>query len=180
MICEYTQETNYNIARLNAIFGIIILFVMLILLSSCATKKPAPSQAPQIKINNNNGSAGNLIQQVSQQQLGVKYRYGGKNPDQGFDCSGLVLYSYQQALGVKLPRTAKEQAKAAGYKGKNSDDLVIGDLVVFNNFKHIGIYLGNNQFIHAPDKNGKVRIENLQKSYWQNNYDGGYSYFVEN
>lgn len=158
----------------------LILLTMLLFVTSCSTKKSPPATSAQIQINNQNGAAGDRIASFSKSLLGSNYRYGGNSPSTGFDCSGLVLYSYKQALGVKLPRTAHEQANAAGYKGKDFDNLVVGDLVVFNHFQHIGIYIGDGQFIHAPSTKGKVRIENLSLPYWSNNYTGGYSYFINN
>lgn len=157
-----------------------IILILLFLGSSCSTKKSPPSVPAQIQINNQSGAAGDSVATFSKSLLGSNYRYGGSSPNKGFDCSGLVLYSYKQALGVKLPRTAHDQANAASYKGKDFDDLIVGDLVVFNNFQHIGIYIGNREFIHAPSGNGKVRIESLSLPYWSNNYTGGYSYFVNN
>ena len=174
--------TNLRINQRNSIILTYwtILVTLLLLINGCSTRKPPPSTPAQIQINNQNGAAGDNVANFSKSLLGTNYRYGGSNPNKGFDCSGLVLYSYKQALGVKLPRTAHDQANAANYKGKEFDDLVVGDLVVFNNFQHIGIYIGNGQFIHAPSTKGKVRIENLSMPYWSNNYTGGYSYFVNN
>lgn len=174
-------ESKLNLPRQPLLIYWLILLVLIALSSSCSTKKAPPPSAPaQIQINNQNGEAGNKVLSVSKSLLGSNYRYGGSTPAKGFDCSGLVLYSYQQALGVKLPRTAQNQSKAASYKGKDVDDLLIGDLVVFNNYQHVGIYIGNGEFIHAPTSKGKVRIEKLSLPYWSNNYTGGFSYFVNN
>src|SRR6185437_16115589 len=84
--------------------------------------------------------------------VGVDYRWGGATPAQGFDCSGLIRYVFQETTGVALPRTARGLA-SLGERVTRSE-LVPGDLVFFNTrhapFSHVGIYLGNDRFIHAP------------------------------
>ena len=106
--------------------------------------------------------------------VGVDYRYGGETPDRGLDCSGLIRYVFQQTTGVSLPRTAHELARI-GAKVPRSE-LVPGDLVFFNTrhsaFSHVGIYLGNGEFIHAPSKGGEVGVAQLSSSYWKQRYDG--------
>lgn len=105
---------------------------------------------------------------------GIKYRYGGKSPDTGFDCSGFVRYVFQQATNLTLPPTAR----AISQMGKTvaKDDLQPGDLVFFNTlkktFSHVGIYIGNNRFIHSPRAGGVVRVENLNTDYWTVHYNG--------
>ncbi|MGE5087518.1 MAG: C40 family peptidase [Candidatus Levyibacteriota bacterium] len=106
--------------------------------------------------------------------VGVDYRYGGDTPDRGLDCSGLIRYVFQQTTGVTLPRTAHELARI-GAKVPRSE-LVPGDLVFFNTrrsaYSHVGIYLGDGQFIHAPSKGGEVGVAQLSSSYWRKRYDG--------
>lgn len=106
--------------------------------------------------------------------LGVKYRYGGNGPNDGFDCSGLVAYAAEKSLGLKLPRIAREQA-ALGSSVKRSE-LKRGDLVFFNTlgrkFSHVGIYLGNQKFVHAPRSGAKIRIESMDVAYWSKRYNG--------
>jgi len=107
-------------------------------------------------------------------QLGIKYRYGGKTPDTGFDCSGLVVYAAEQSLGLKLPHHAATLARL-GVAVKRKD-LREGDLVFFNTrgrkFSHMGIYLGENQFVHAPRTGAVVRVERMDTAYWQKRYNG--------
>jgi hypothetical protein len=108
------------------------------------------------------------------QQLGIKYRYGGTSPDRGFDCSGLIHYSAQKSWGLNLPRRARDMAQV-GQKLEISE-LVVGDLVFFNTlghrYSHVGIYLGDGYFVHAPSSRGYVRVENMSVRYWQKRYTG--------
>lgn len=106
--------------------------------------------------------------------LGIDYRYGGDAPDEGFDCSGLIYYSAQTSLGLKLPRRSADLARV-GQK-INRQQLALGDLVFFNTrgsrYSHVGIYLGNELFVHAPSSGGEVRVENMGKRYWASRYNG--------
>lgn len=106
--------------------------------------------------------------------LGVPYKRGGNNAETGFDCSGFVRAIYQQSVGLLLPRRAEEQAAATQRIEKN--ELQPGDLVFFNTlrrtFSHVGIYVGNNKFIHSPKPGAEVRVENMGISYWQTRFNG--------
>lgn len=106
--------------------------------------------------------------------VGVPYEYGGSSPDTGFDCSGLVHYVFTYALGLALPRSAEEISRVGEQIGR--DALEPGDLVFFNTlrrpFSHVGIYLGEQRFIHAPSHGGQVEIASMTGRYWQNRYDG--------
>jgi cell wall-associated NlpC family hydrolase len=106
--------------------------------------------------------------------IGVDYRYGGSSPEHGLDCSGLVRYVFQEVVGVTLPRTAREMARLGGRVAPG--DLKAGDLVFFNTrsspFSHVGIYLGDDRFIHAPHLGGEVEIVTMSQRYWQQRYDG--------
>jgi cell wall-associated NlpC family hydrolase len=105
---------------------------------------------------------------------GVTYRFGGNTPDGGLDCSGLVRYVFQEVTGVSLPRTSKEMSTLGARVA--AAELQPGDLVFFNTrrfaFSHVGIYLGDNRFIHAPSRGSEVEIANLSKAYWQKSYNG--------
>ncbi|GGH53898.1 peptidase [Comamonas phosphati] len=106
--------------------------------------------------------------------LGVPYRFGGNNAETGFDCSGFVRAIYSQTVGKVLPRRAEEQAQAAQHIDRN--ELKPGDLVFFNTmrraFSHVGIYVGEGKFIHAPRTGASVRVESMQTSYWARRFDG--------
>lgn len=105
---------------------------------------------------------------------GIKYKYGGNNPATGFDCSGFVRYVFSQAANLTLPPTARAISQIG--KTVKKDELQPGDLVFFNTlksaFSHVGIYVGNNKFIHAPRAGSAVRVESMQTSYWANRFDG--------
>jgi len=107
------------------------------------------------------------------EHLGVRYRWGGNDPNSGFDCSGLVVYA-ARSLGVMLPRTAATQART-GVAVKKSE-LQAGDLVFFNTrgsrYSHVGIYAGEGKFIHAPRTGAVVRVESMKGSYWTKRYTG--------
>jgi len=106
--------------------------------------------------------------------FGINYRYGGESPERGLDCSGLIRYVFQQVTGVTLPRTAKELSRIG--KDIRTPDLEPGDLVFFNTrrfaFSHVGIYIGNDRFIHAPSRGGEVGVASLGSVYWQKRYNG--------
>ena len=105
--------------------------------------------------------------------VGIRYRYGGNSPEQGLDCSGLVRYVFREA-GTELPRTSNEMSRRG--QPVDKQDLQPGDLVFFNTlnraFSHVGIYLGNNQFIHAPSTGRAVRVEDMDMSYWKTRFNG--------
>jgi cell wall-associated NlpC family hydrolase len=106
--------------------------------------------------------------------LGIRYRRGGSSPEAGFDCSGFVSHVFREGLGLVLPRSSKEMSKTGEEVSK--DELRPGDLVFFNTmrraFSHVGIYLGDNQFVHAPRSGGRVRIEDLRDGYWVKRFNG--------
>ena len=106
--------------------------------------------------------------------IGVRYKRGGSSPETGFDCSGFVKYLYDETLGLVLPHNAKAIAQQGERVEKT--ELQPGDLVFFNTmrraFSHVGIYLGNNQFIHAPRSGTRVRIEDMTDRYWSRRFNG--------
>lgn len=108
--------------------------------------------------------------------LDTPYRAGGQSVDAGFDCSGFTRQVYAQSLGVALPRQADEQAQASGLQNVRRDDLRPGDLVFFNTlrrtYSHVGIYLGEGRFVHAPRPGAQVRVEQMTISYWARRFTG--------
>ncbi|MBL0731135.1 C40 family peptidase [Piscinibacter sp. HJYY11] len=108
--------------------------------------------------------------------LGVPYKRGGDNSDDGFDCSGFTRHIYESTLGLVLPRRVDDQAKATGFSPVKKDELQPGDLVFFNTlrrtFSHVGIYIGEGKFIHAPRTGGEVRVESMGVKYWAKRFTG--------
>lgn len=106
--------------------------------------------------------------------IGVDYTYGGNSPVTGFDCSGLVAHVFREGYGISLPRNARGQSQVG--EPVSADALRPGDLVFYNTlnqpFSHVGIYLGDGRFVHAPKTGSTVRIENLKSSYWLKRWNG--------
>lgn len=156
--------TNY--IQKYKIFAISITLANLLLLSGCSGK----SVYNKNKISSERAEVINTAKQM----LGVKYRYGGTTPRSGFDCSGLVQYSHKLA-GVNVPRTTRQQYKSS--KSISRRYLKPGDLVFFKTtvariVSHVGIYLGNNKFIHAPSSGKRVKISSMKEKYWRKRFTG--------
>lgn len=169
---------------------------LLIFLFVCASAQAAPPSSPGTdtmdNLLGNNGvitQIGGQLDQVRQTVsdkaselvanamgfLGVPYKYGGTSTESGgFDCSGFVRTIYEQTLGLVLPRRASQQAAATEVIKRK--DLQPGDLVFFNTmrraFSHVGIYIGNGKFIHAPRTGGEIRVEDMDLRYWRSRFDG--------
>jgi cell wall-associated NlpC family hydrolase len=105
--------------------------------------------------------------------LGTPYRLGGSSPAEGFDCSGLIAHVVQDAFRLRFPRTTEEQSLVG--KPVSRHAIEPGDLVFFNTLgrpnSHVGVYLGDRRFLHAPNRRGVVRIESLDQSYWSARFD---------
>ncbi len=144
-----------------------ILLLFILLLSACASVHKdvrAPvSDAP-----------GNDVTSYARSLIGIPYKYGGNSPHGGFDCSGFVDHVYRHTLGVDLPRSSDKISRFG--RPVSAGHLRPGDLVFFNTlrrkYSHVGIYLGGDQFIHAPSSGGRVRIENMREPYWEKRYNG--------
>jgi len=142
-----------------------ILLISLLVLSACVSDKNY-MQAQH-------GDASSLTS-YAMSLIGTPYKYGGDSPDSGFDCSGFVDHVFSHTLDINLPRSSGEMS-AMG-KAVRSNDLRTGDLVFFDTlhsrFSHVGIYLGDYRFIHAPSSGGSVRVENMLDDYWRRIYNG--------
>ena len=119
----------------------------------------------------------NAAQDVILQSLklvGVRYRFGGNDEASGLDCSGFVRLVFKDSVGTQLPRTSAEMSKLG--ERIDTSQLKAGDLVFFNTmrraFSHVGIYLGDNHFLHAPRTGAEVRVEDMSDSYWIKRYNG--------
>ena len=108
--------------------------------------------------------------------VGVPYQRGGNSFDTGFDCSGFTRHIFELSLGLVLPRRVDEQASAKGLVPIDKAELRPGDLVFFNTlkrtFSHVGIYIGDGRFIHAPRSGSEVRIEDMRYAYWAQRFTG--------
>lgn len=113
-----------------------------------------------------------VVQAMS--MIGTHYRYGSEDPADGLDCSGLVRYVFKEAWGANLPRTSVEISRVGEHI--KPQELQPGDLVFYNTlrrgFSHVGIYLGDNKFIHAPRTGAQVRVESMDVSYWKKRFNG--------
>jgi cell wall-associated NlpC family hydrolase len=108
--------------------------------------------------------------------VGVPYQRGGNNHESGFDCSGFTRHIFGLTLGLALPRRVDDQAGAEGMVSVPRSELRPGDLVFFNTlkrtFSHVGIYVGDGRFIHAPRSGSEVRLENMRYAYWTQRFTG--------
>ncbi|MBV8605466.1 MAG: C40 family peptidase [Pelomonas sp.] len=108
--------------------------------------------------------------------LGVRYTHGGNSIENGFDCSGFTRYIFEKSLGLVLPRRADEQARLSSLLPIKQTDLKPGDLVFFNTmratFSHVGIYVGEGKFIHAPRTGAAIRVEDMRDAYWAKRFTG--------
>lgn len=107
-------------------------------------------------------------------QTGVKYKYGGITPDSGFDCSGFVRYVFKEAANLTLPHGARAMSQVG--QNVSEKELKPGDLVFFNTMKsvysHVGIYVGNNRFIHSPSAGSSISVADMNDSYWSKRFTG--------
>jgi cell wall-associated NlpC family hydrolase len=104
------------------------------------------------------------------------YRAGGHSVETGFDCSGFTRHLFSQTLGIDLPRRVDDQAHDRALSQVSRDALRAGDLVFFNTlrrtFSHVGLYIGDGRFIHAPRSGARVRLESLTSAYWARRFTG--------
>ena len=133
------------------------------------------SAAPQGLVDRMRDRATDLVM-ASMNFLGVPYRRGGNNAEEGFDCSGFTRHVFERSLGLVLPRRADEQASASSLQRVPRESLQPGDLVFFNTlrrtFSHVGIYVGDGKFVHAPRTGAAVRVEDMRVAYWSRRFTG--------
>lgn len=141
----------------------------LISLAGCAAIPPQvpPSAAPSAR-----GAPEPVFHALL--ALGVDYEYGGRSPVSGFDCSGLVAHVFQEAWGLRLPHNARAQSEFG--KPVGAAELQPGDLVFYNTlnqpYSHVGIYVGEGRFVHAPKAGQQVRMESVSAAYWRSRFNG--------
>lgn len=149
--------------------GLILILPILCLVACSGPPGPANGRAAkQLAVNSAGQKARSTALDTARSMLGVAYRFGGANP-RGFDCSGLVHYSYAQA-GIRLPRTTQAIFRASHLV--DPKEIQAGDLVFFKisskKIAHVGIYAGSNRFIHAPSSGKAVSYASLGNPYWKN------------
>ena len=138
------------------------------LLSSACTPLPH-SSSQQISYSNSYyylSPQRRELMKIAHQSIGTRYKWGGRTPQEGFDCSGLMQYSYKQ-IGIKIPRTAAKQRDAS--RRLSRSQLKPGDMIFFKTGRrsnHVGIYAGNGEFIHASSGSHRVKKERLDTPYW--------------
>jgi cell wall-associated NlpC family hydrolase len=146
-----------------------ILVLLILLLGACASTKE-----PVLTHEAHSSAIVRKLASYAYSLVGTPYKFGGYSPKTGFDCSGFVDYVFRHSANVSLPHNA-HQISRYGSPVKSSQ-LREGDLVFYdtNNeaYSHVGIYLGNNRFIHAPSSGGSVRTENMLEHYWKIHYNG--------
>jgi cell wall-associated NlpC family hydrolase len=164
---------DHDLARRTFVGGFVAVCSSLIFsgCSSTPTRKPAPpSKIAKFKEDTSVGTEGISIAAMG--LVGVPYRFGGNTPAGGFDCSGLIVYVYNNAAGIKMPRTVQEMSRT-GQSIQNAAPAP-GDLVFFNTtgerYSHAGIYVGHGRFVHAPSKGGTVRLDQMTSPYWAARY----------
>lgn len=147
-------------------------------LSACGSSPPKPGPRASTQnyspVRPANPAAASSVLMRALGLVGTPYRYGGNTPESGFDCSGLVTYVYRDMLALNLPRTSRELAAVQGPKIA-PERLAAGDLVFFGkrgNVWHVGIYVGEGRFVHAPSTGGTVRLDSLDGAYWRDHYSG--------
>jgi cell wall-associated NlpC family hydrolase len=143
------------------------------LLYDPARNQESPVQEQEVAENAPSARLSGVLEKA-ETMIGVPYVWGGNTPAQGLDCSGFVRYVYEKAAGILLPRVSAQISRQGVAVAQT--DLHPGDLVFFNTTRgtatHVGIYVGENQFIHAPKKGAFVRIESMKSAYWTRRYYG--------
>ena len=147
------------------------LAITVLSLAACGANPAAPPAAKepssgQVVNRVERVTAGDRAAAVALEQVGVPYRYGGSTPS-GFDCSGLVQYSYTRA-GVRVPRTTGQLWSASNPVGRG--ELRAGDLLFFSiegKMSHVGVYLGEQRFVHAPQSGRKVSVASLSSPFYR-------------
>ena len=152
-----------------------------LLLAACGSPGPRPSASTETiaQASRPVSEKGNEIVLYALGLIDTGYRFGGKNPDAGLDCSGMVAYIFGQAAGLKVSGSAADIARKGQPIGRG--DLRPGDLVFFNTrnapLSHVGVYIGDDRFVHAPSSTGRVRIDRLNAGYFAARFETARTYF---
>ncbi|MBL8449026.1 MAG: C40 family peptidase [Dechloromonas sp.] len=163
----------------SSLFGLILAAA----LSACGTAPPeaarSPDPGPTAIAAARQADRGSDVVLFALGLIDTGYRFGGKNPDAGLDCSGMVSYVYDRAAGLRVTGSAADIAE--GGRAVEREALKPGDLVFFNTLNrprsHVGIYIGDGRFVHAPARNGRVRVDRMSDRYYAQRYEAARSYF---
>jgi cell wall-associated NlpC family hydrolase len=150
------------------------LLALIALLSGCFGGRSQRSATP-LEAGTPRAEAANAVLFRAIALVGTPYRYGGNTPQGGFDCSGLVGYVFLDAAGVALPRTSSDMSDLRARR-LDREDLQAGDLVFFEDghrIGHVGIYVGEQRFVHAPNRGGTVRLDRLDGAWWNEHFAYG-------
>lgn len=173
MIRKQAKITKQKYQR-NYLFCALVTLALFNPNPSYAVLKPPPKESSAMRALKQIRDTTSEITESALDLIGIKYKRGGSTIENGLDCSGFVRLVFKNANEADLPRTAKEMSQEG--ETVSTKDLQPGDLVFFNtlkkSFSHVGIYLGENKFIHSPSPGGKVRIESMSVSYWQKRFNG--------
>ena len=161
--------------------GICLALLAASILAACGTSTSLKRQAAQAILYEPQpvSEKGNEVALYAMGMIDTGYQFGGKNPEAGLDCSGMVSYIYRQAIDIKVSGSAADIAR----RGKEIDPRTLrpGDLVFFNTlnrpFSHVGVYIGDGRFIHAPSSKGRVRIERMDNRYFASRFEMARTYF---
>jgi cell wall-associated NlpC family hydrolase len=143
---------------------------LIALIAGCSS--PFHRAEPPLEAGTPRADAANAVLFRAIALVGTPYRFGGNTPEGGFDCSGLVGYVFRDAAGVGLPRTSSEMGDLRARR-LDRDDLQAGDLVFFadgRHISHVGIYVGGQRFVHAPNTGGTVRLDRLDGAWWNQHF----------
>jgi cell wall-associated NlpC family hydrolase len=143
--------------------------ILVVALAGCGTRPKTPREYLVV----GNRDKGREVVMVAFGLIDIGYRFGGRNPDSGLDCSGMVSYLYEQVTGARLPHNAAALADLA--RPINRSALQPGDLLFFNtqrkSFSHVAVFVGNGRFVHAPSRNGKIRLDSLSDDYYADRFE---------
>lgn len=160
-------------------YALIVIPALFMTACSQQSYQTSNHRAPVIQSSQQNSQVTQLPQQspirparlrmikIAQGTIGVPYKWGGSSPQRGFDCSGLMSYVHKNALGLKIPRTAAQQRDNS--RTINYSQLQPGDMLFFKTGKktnHVGVYIGDRKFIHAPSGGKRVKVASMDSSYW--------------
>ncbi|AFZ82606.1 Cell wall-associated hydrolase of the NlpC/P60 family [Candidatus Kinetoplastibacterium crithidii TCC036E] len=165
--------TILNISSIRTIIKKIFILIICINASSCCIQENPQNKVyiPQKIVLQTSSKKNIIFTKEALKQINKKYVYGGSSPQKGFDCSGLVYYCAKKSLNLNLPRTTKKLIKVGNQVSKRR--VQTGDLVFFktnHNQLHVGIYVKDDIFIHAPRTGKKIKFDNINSKYWSRKY----------